>query len=101
MTHIFQLLQTGLWFYMLVAVVSLLICLVPIQGYPAVTVLLSYLFTDSQRVRKLFYLNVTTTIFTNSFTLNWISLLYSKYTMLKADLENALRNNYNWDSHRL
>ncbi|XP_037050266.1 dolichol kinase [Bradysia coprophila] len=49
-THFINIFRKDLWFYVLVAIVSLTVSVFPIKGYPAVVVLFSFLFADSQRI---------------------------------------------------
>lgn len=50
-THFINVFKKELWFYVLLAAVSLTVSLFPVKGYPAVAVLFFALFADNQRVR--------------------------------------------------
>ncbi|KAG4071268.1 hypothetical protein HA402_003972 [Bradysia odoriphaga] len=49
-THFINIFRKDLWFYVLVAIVSLTVSVFPIKGYLAVVVLFSSLFADNQRI---------------------------------------------------
>lgn len=51
-THFIDFFKNDLWFYLLVAAVSLSVCIFPVKGQLAVTVLFFSLFADQQRVRR-------------------------------------------------
>lgn len=56
-THFINLFKNDLWFYVLVATVSLSVSLFPVKEYPAVVELFSTMFADNQRVRKIDSIN--------------------------------------------